>query len=354
VDSARTTGREVTIVAAETARRWATDLLQAAGLRKEAGWVVAEALVDADLKGIHSHGLIRLPVYARRIRARLVNPDPHPRVAIQHGALAKVDGDQGPGQVASAFATELTVRLACEHGVAVTLVRRSTHFGAAGFYAERVALQGLVGIVASNAEPDVVPYGGAEPRLGTNPLAFAAPAPSGPIVLDMATSQAAMGKILARRATGEPLPDGWAVDSQGRPTNDPAAARAAVPLGGPKGYGLALMIEVLAGVASGAGVTGGIGRMYDDWTRSQNVGHFFLALDPGRAIGTERFLQRMAMLAAEMTGTPPVAGFDEVCLPGELERRLRERRLREGLPLPAEVESGLSALAEEFGVKLEA
>jgi LDH2 family malate/lactate/ureidoglycolate dehydrogenase len=331
---------------------WTRRLLEAAGVAPSSAATVAEVLVEANLRGVDSHGVLRLPVYLRRIRAGLVNPVPQPRVAKQDGPVALVDGDRGPGPVAGVFAATVAAETAASRGVGVVGVFRSSHFGMAASYAMRIVRQGLVAMVTSNAEPDVVPYGGARKAMGTNPLAFAAPAPRGPLVLDMATSHVAMGKVFLARERGERIPEGWAVDAEGRSVTDPGRAIAAVPLGGAKGYGLALMVEILSGVLTGAGVTHGIGRMYDEWDRPQDVGHSFLALDPEYTIGRDAFLRRMGALWDELKAVPPAAGFDEVCLPGEIEMRTHAVRRREGIPLAGRVFEELVALSSELDVEV--
>jgi LDH2 family malate/lactate/ureidoglycolate dehydrogenase len=336
----------------EVLSSWARRLLEAAEVSPSAAATVAEVLVEANLRGVDSHGVLRLPVYLRRIRAGLVNPAPHPRVAKQDGPVALVDGDRGPGPVAAVFAATVAAETAESRGVGFVGVFRSSHFGMAAAYAVRIARRGLVALVTSNAEPDMVPYGGARKAIGTNPLAFAAPAPMGPMVLDMATSHVAMGKVFLARERGERIPEGWAVDADGRSVTDPGQAIAAVPLGGAKGYGLALMVEILSGVLTGAGITHGIGRMYDEWDRPQDVGHAFFALNPEYTIGRDAFLRRMAPLWDELKAVPPAAGFDEVCLPGELEMRTEAVRRREGIPLADRVCQDLVTLSRELGVEI--
>jgi len=339
-------------IGAEVLRSWAQRLLQAAGLELEVAAIVADHLVYANLRGVDSHGMMRLPIYIARLKAGLVNPKPRPQVLRTLGPWAVVDGDQGPGQVAGRFAMGLTMQLAKEYGLGAVWVQRSTHYGAAAYYVEPAAREGFVALSTTNAEPDMVPYGGARAALGTNPLAFAAPAPQGILLLDMATSQVAMGKIFLARERGETIPEGWVVDEEGRPTTDPGRAKAALPLGGPKGYGLAIMVEILSGVLSGAGFTHRIGRMYDEWDRPQDVGHFFLAIDPRRVLGWEVFQDRMGTLWTELKAVPPAPGFTEVLLPGELEERTRKQRLVEGIPLPEAVYTRLVETSRQLGVEV--
>ena len=338
-------------VRAQALSTWVQELFIAAGLEPSAAAVVAEHLVEANLRGVDSHGVIRVPGYIQRLRAGGMNPQPRPRVIRQEGPVALVDGDNGPGQVAGLFATELTIHLARQHGVGVVGVYRSSHYGMAAYYVMKMARAGLIGWSMTNADPHVVPFGGTVPVLGTNPIAFAAMAPQGMIVLDMATSQAAMGKIYLARERNEPIPEGWAVDAVGRPTTNPHRAVACVPLGGAKGFGLGLMVEVLAGVFTGAAVMEEVGKM-EDHPRPQNVGHFFLALDPNRTVGRGTFQQRMARVWERIKQVPPAEGVAEVMLPGEPEARTREERRRTGVPLPDPVHQKLCEVSRELHVEV--
>ena len=248
-------------------------------------------------------------------------------MARRDGAIAVVDGDQGPGQVAAVFATDLSIEIAREHGVGVVAVRRSAHFGAAAFYARRAAEAGLVAMAMTNTEPFVIPFGGAEPALGTNPIALAAPTADGIFDLDMATSQVAVNRIFNARDEGRPIPLGWGVDERGEPTTDAAAVRSAVPLGGYKGYGLAVMVEILCGVLAGAGVRARRRRaVRRGGGERQNTGHFHLALDPERTVGRDRFAAVLGgMLGRAARESGRARGFDEVLVAGDPEARARAR-----------------------------
>jgi ureidoglycolate dehydrogenase (NAD+) len=309
--------------------------------------------VWTSLRGVDSHGVARVPVYAERLRSGVLNRRPRPTVARREGAVAVVDGDHGPGQVAAVMATDLSIELARGHGVGVVSVRRSGHYGAAAFYAMRAAEAGMVGMSMTNTEPLVIPYGGAEPALGTNPIALAAPAGDGRIFnLDMATSQVAINRIYNARDEGRPIPEGWGVDSRGEPTTDPAKVRSAVPLGGYKGYGLALMVEVLCGVLAGAGVRYGVGVLYSGGEERQNTGHFHLAIDPERTVGRDAFAGVLGGLLDELRAIPPARGFDEVLVAGDPEDRARAERERSGVPIEPALWATLSALSDELGVSV--
>ena len=232
-----------------------------------------------------------------------MNGNPSPRVEREDGAVALIDADQGPGQVAGVVATDLSIELARRHGIGAVAVHRSSHYGAAGYYAIRAAQAGMVGISTTNSEPFVIPFGGLGHALGTNPIALAAPTADGIFDLDMATSQVAVNKIFNARDEGRTIPEGWGVDEQGQTTTDPAAVFAAVPLGGYKGYALAVLVEVLSGVLSGSGVGKGVGRLYEDF--DARAGR--RALPPRarpRAAGRARALRAAAGRPARASSRP--------------------------------------------------
>lgn len=327
---------------------WATAVLVAERVTDQHARVVSQSLVDADLRGLGSHGIARLPIYVSRIRQNLTNPAARPTVAHQLSGVASVDGHQGLGAIVADFAANLAVELSVTHGVSTVTAHHSTHCGAAGYYARRMAQAGVIALVTTNSEPDVIAFGGKGPSIGTNPLAFAAQSDRGTIVLDMATSQAAMGKIFQARREGTPVPAGWAVDAEGRPTTDPYQAECAVPLGGPKGFGLALLVEILSGVLSGSGTTTSIGRMYHEFDKPQNVGHCFIAIDPTGILGTKAaFRSRMNDLWDYMKAQRPADGVAEILLPGELEEAAWQRNQRAGLTLTDEVVRQLNALPRD-------
>jgi LDH2 family malate/lactate/ureidoglycolate dehydrogenase len=306
--------------------------------------------VWTSLRGTDSHGVARVPIYCERLRSGALNGRPRPSVARRDGAIAVVDGDQGPGQVAALFATELSIELAREYGVGVVGVRRSAHFGAAAYYAMRAADAGMVALAMTNTEPLVIPYAGADRALGTNPICLAAPSAGGIFNLDMATSQVAMNRVWNARDEGRPIPEGWGVDADGRTTTDAAAVVAGMPLGGYKGYGLALMVEVLSGVLAGAGVRHAVGELYGDARGRQDTGHFHLAIDPERTVGRDRFAAALDGLLGELRAIPPAPGFDEVLVAGDPEDRARAERERAGVPIEPGLWRSLRALSGELGV----
>lgn len=330
-------------------RSWTASLLRAWGYRPADASYIAESLVDANERGTDSHGVIRLAAYEKRITAGLVDPAAHPRVEVC-GSVVRVDAHGAAGQIAGRAAVLALTDLAPQTGVAMATVRGSAHFGAAGFYTRALASAGLIGMAVSNSEPAVVPFGGRDALLGTNPFACAAPSDAGPIGLDMATSTSAMGKVLVARNTGDSIPDTWGVDANGLPTTNPDDVTALLPVGGPKGYGLAFLVEILGGVLTGAAVAHRIGNMYSDFDRPQNVGHWMLAIDIAHLMPLAEFTARMQTLIDAAHGTAPAPGFDAVLVPGEPEQATARSRRADGIPIDAATLSELRALGDRYGV----
>ncbi len=316
--------------------------LEEAGAPPLTAAAVGESLVEANLRGHDSHGVRRVAPYVQFVRDGHLDPAAEPVVGARHGAVVIVDGQRGFGQLAARLAVSELAGLAREHGVAAAVIRRSNHIGRLGEYVEALAEQGLISLAFCNSDPTVAPFGGRERRLGTNPLAWAAPRrpPAPPIVMDWATSAIAEGKLAISQARGEPAPDGVMLDAAGEPSTDPAAfydGGALLPFGAHKGSGLSVMIELVGGALSGMGVSSLAGH-------GEGNGTVLLALDVGAFMPREDFEGQAEAFCAELAGTAPAAGFDEVLVPGEIERRRRARRAREGVPIPAATWSELEAL----------
>jgi ureidoglycolate dehydrogenase (NAD+) len=279
----------------------------------------------------------------------------HPQVVVRRTgrSTAIVDGDNGPGQVVGARAMDEAITLASESGIGACSARASNHFGTAGWIAARAAERSMIGIAASHAEADVIPFGGRVPWLGTNPVAVAVPGPTAAMVLDMATSNVAMGKVLLAAREGRPIPDDWAVDDDGRPTTDATAARAVRPLGGPKGYGLAVMVDVLCALLSGTAFGPHIKRMYDDFDVPQDISHLVVAMDVSRFVEPSVFKERLEAFGGELKSVPPADGFPEVLLPGEPEESRRAEARRAGADVPTQTIEDLRSLAAELGVAID-
>ena len=272
------------------------------------------------LRGVASHGVDRIPIYTRRLREKLVNPTPALAMLEPTAVVARLDGDDGMGFVVATKAMAEAINRARNYGIGLVMASRSNHFGMAANYLLQAVEAGMAAMVLTNASPAMPVWGGRTPFLGTSPLAMAAPGGRQPLILDMATSVAARGKIRRAAQRGEPIPEGWALDDEGRATTDAEAAYRGVvlPLGGPKGSGMSLMMEAMAGVISGAAFGGEVGNQYTDFDAPQNVGHLFLAFRPDLFVDRDGYDSRIDTLVERAKACPLAGGFDEILMPGEL------------------------------------
>lgn len=337
-------------------REYCKNVLRAEGVDETCARDVANVLVDADLTGVGTHGVSRLAIYAQRVRAGVVSPHNQIRVLRESPSVLVVDAGNSFGAPSAIFAMERCVEKARESGCCFATVRNSNHFGAAAYYAKLASGKGMIGFVCTNLTGKIAPHGSAEPFLGTNPICVAAPSLEKPVVLDMTPSVAAMGKVILADKLGEKIPLGWALDQDGKPTTDPAAGRAGslIPLGGPKGSGMALMVEILSGILSGAGFGPHLHDLYSDMETPQGVGHFLGAIDISHFIETETFCAGVTQMRGEIKNLRRVPGVDEIMLPGERSQNKKEENLREGLILPALVVKELRALGAPHGLTLSA
>lgn len=331
--------REETMVtvAVESLRAYGREALEQAGLNPEGAAIVTEVQIEASLRGQPTHNMDSIPRYARQILAGALSAKPRIRIEHETRISAQIDGDNGPGQWVASMAMETAIGKARQSGIGVVGVRRSNHFGAAGHYVWMAARQGLIGLCTTNGPLILSPSGGITPIFGNNPLAAGIPAGHyPPIILDIAMSVAPRGKIGLRLAEGKPLPPGWILDRFGRPSTDPAdlAAGLGVPIGGHKGYGLALIMEALAGVLPGAGFCQDHRReRMKDGSKPRDIGHFFIVIDPELFSPAAEFIGRVDRLIEQTKAARPMENVDEILIPGEAELRARERNLKYGVPL---------------------
>ncbi len=330
------------------------DALLAVGVPPQDAVLTANSLTQADARGLGSHGVVRLlPVYTQRLRRGSTRACPQMRVQQRRGAVAVIDGDAGMGQVTGAFAMRTAVEMARELGTGLVGVRNSSHFGYGAMYVEQAVQAGLIGMALTNAPSNMPPWGGRTPYFGTNPIAVGIPCGAErPVILDMSTSVAARGKIVMLQKKGEPVPPGWAIDAEGRPTTDAdaALAGAVLPFGGYKGAGLALLVDALSGVLTGAAFGLHIVNLYDEGERSQNVGHFFVALDPAGFLAPGEFEARMDQFVQEVRSQPRMPGVERIYLPGEMEYEQAETSARDGIPVPQAGVAELEQLARELSI----
>ncbi len=328
-------------------------ILRAAGARPRDAEKSMAFLVEANLQGVESHGVARLPFYARRMVKGLINPRPTPRVVRARGACALLDADNGLGVLVGQDAMYRAVRLARRFGVGTLVVRNSNHYGAAGMHCALAAARGMIGLSSSNGEACLPPWGGRRPFFSNNPFALAAPTRTFPVVVDFATSVATRGSLMLARQTGTPIPERWALDAEGRPTTDPVAAGSGslLPIAGPKGYAFAMALEILCGLLGGGAYGPGVKSLFANWEEPTGTTHFFQAIDPGAFMARRAFLDRMDEMVAQIAAAPQAAGAEPIRVPGERRHRLRAERLREGIPLHPRIVEELEGLAREVGAR---
>jgi LDH2 family malate/lactate/ureidoglycolate dehydrogenase len=341
------------LVAASRLRGLIAGVLAAEGLPPADAGKVADLMVAADLLGADGHGVFRLPRYVARLRAGGFNPRPDIRVTHQRGASAVIDGDNGFGHLVMDRAVDLAAGMARTQGVAWVGARMSNHAGAAGVHVLRLAEQGLVGIyLAVGNANHMAPWGGIELLLSTNPIAIAVPGVQDPVFLDMATTVAAYGKVKLAADRGETMPEGWMIDRQGRPVTDPTQVEGGslLPIGGPKGFGLALMFGFLAGTLNGAAFGRDVVDFNADDTSATNTGQAVIALDPSAFGDPAVFASAVEIVRRDMVSSALRPGFDQIRLPGERALAQRRDRIAQGIPVPDGLRGRLNTLAAHHGL----
>jgi len=335
-----------------------TAIIKAAGMSHDNAQRIADLLADANSTGHDSHGIIRIPQYLAAIESNDILPNAEVKVVRENPLTAIVDGNWGFGQITMSRAVEIGLEKASNSGLSAITVRNANHIGRLGSYVDHIARQGMIGLLFVNAMGTpafrMAPWGGTEPRLVTDPLAFGIPSPSGdPIVMDMTTTVVAEGKVRIKRNRGEQTPDGWLLDSEGNPTNDPEVLYgeplgSILPLGGTaaghKGYGLNIAIELLAGVLSGAGCVGKDERLSN--------GVLLVILDIEQFLPLEEFYQESEVFINHVKSSPPAAGFDEILLPGEIEAKVKRQRTEEGIFVEDETWEQILEWATKLEVEL--
>ncbi len=344
-------------VKADQLRAFGSQIFIALGVPSEDAELVSKLLVEANLTGFDSHGVIRIPIYARGIRVGAVKPGAEIRIIRETRSTAAIDGGWNLGQVVARYAMNVCIEKAKKSVVGLVTAKNSQHAGRLNTYAEMALAQDMIGIASVNSSSFVAPYGGKSKQLGTNPLCFAVP--SGempPMVLDMATSVWARGKIMVHLARGEPLPEGIFMDPDGNPTTDPgwytkggALRTLGGDIAGYKGLGLSLLVEMLTGALTEGGVSNS--EEYRSRPFYGGNGIFMMAIDVGQVTDLDAFKRRVDGLLSSVKDSPPAPGYSRVLIPGEPERLKREKRLREGIFVEDKTWGDLLALAEELGVE---
>lgn len=346
------------VVSFPVLRAFCAEAFVRAGMSARDAETGADVLATTDAWGVFTHGSKSLRGYLTRLKAGGIRPQARPSITAEGGAWAMVDGDSGLGMVTSAYAMDVAIAKARTEGIAYVGVRNSSHFGAAGYYAWLAAREGLVGLSMANDIPTVAAPGSRGAITGSNPIAYAVPiGDRRPLMLDMSIATVAGGKVYAASQRGLEIPGDWLIDVDGRPTKDPSlfpAAGTLTPAAGHKGYGLALLIETLSGILTGAAFTWQVRSwMADDLTVPTGHGAGFLAIDCNAMMPTAEFGTRMTALVDEIHAAPRADGVERLFVPGEMEWERYERAMMDGIELPPEVMASLEGAASIVGLDVD-
>ena len=336
-------------------RAWTEQVFQKIGVSKDDAALLTDSLIEANLRGVDTHGITRmLCTYVKRMQVGVVNPKTELKVLREHPSTALIDCKNGIGQVASYHAMRMTIDKAKKTGVAFVATTHSNHYGAAAYWAMMALPHGMIGFSATNAPATVAPTGGRTAMLGTNPFAVAIPAgQEQPMVLDLATTVVARGRILLYAKQNKPLEPGWAFDEQGRPTTDAQAALKGLlaPIGGYKGYGIALAIDMMCGVLTGSSFGKHFpGFLADNMKDPTDVGSVFAAINVESFIDLPEFAAGMDKAIREIKACEKAEGVQRIYIPGEIELATKADRLQHGIPIPDAVVKDFQALGQELGV----
>ncbi|KAF2874246.1 Malate/L-lactate dehydrogenase [Massariosphaeria phaeospora] len=340
-------------VTAAQATSFVENVLVANHVPREHAGTIAKCLVEADLRGVDTHGINRIPSYMARIREGVLDARASPTLRQITPAVAQVDGGNGFGFLAAQTGMAAAIRMAQEIGIGMVSVKHSNHFGMSAWVVQQALDAGMMSLVFTNSSPALPVWGGKSKLMGVSPIACGAPAGRGrPFIVDMAPSVAARGKIYKALRRGEKIPKDWALDKDGQQTDDPARALEGVmlPMGGPKGSALAIMMDVFSGVLSGSAFAGHVTNPYDP-SKPADVGHFLVAIKPDLFMSMEEFEQRMDYLYERVVGSDRMAGVDRVYYPGEIEQLTKEKRLQSGIPLVQAEVDALNTEARRVGME---
>ena len=337
----------------EALKDYCKRLIMTQGVPEDEAEIVADCLVDADLCGVESHGVSRMTIYLKRLETKVVNAKYEKKYDSEYPSSICWNGCNSMGMVTGVNAMQACIDKAKEVGCCFVAVNNSNHFGMASYYAKMAAEQGMFTICGTNAPPNIAPTGSYKAYVGTNPWAMAAPTNGEPVLLDMAPSLVAMGKVILAAKLGKPIPEGWAQTADGRPTTDPNEGMkgTVLPIGGPKGYGLSLFMDIMCGILSGAQFGPHLNNMWNDFTNPQNVGHVFLCVDISKFVPLDVFKTRLEQMKSEIKALPTNPGVSEIFMPGEIEQRRRTQRKAEGIELSDVVYEELRGLGEKYGTE---
>lgn len=341
-------------VAPSNLQRFCADAMVRCGLTPEDAALTADVLTTTDTWGTHSHGTRQLRPLMRAVKGGGIRPGARPKVLREGSGWALVDASAAMPMVVATYAMEMAIVKAASAGIGYAGVAHSSHFGAAGYYATLALRRDMIGLSMTNCDPCVAVTGARTPVIGTNPIAFAVPAGAErPVFLDIATSVGAVTKVMIAKAMGRPAPEGWLCDLEGRPTTDASGypERSVLqPMAGYKGYGLAVLVEVLCGILTGSCFLSGVPGWINESGIAADQGHAFIAIDVNTIMPIDAFKARMDAMIREIKGAPKAAGVERIYLPGEMEWERRDAALQRGLQLPDYVLTNLLGLAEDVGM----
>jgi len=340
----------------EKLRSYCQKLIMTQGVSENEAFTIVDNLVDADLCGVESHGVSRMSIYMKRLETGVVSNRLEMKVEQEHPASIALNACNSMGMLAGTYAMGRCIEKAKESGCCFATVNNSNHYGMSAYYLNMPAASNMIGFTATNAPPNIAPWGSFQSYMGTNPIGIAVPRRNTePIVLDMAPSVVAMGKVILAAKLGQDIPEGWALTKDGRPTTNAKEGMegTVLPIGGPKGYGLSLFVDILTGILSGAEFGPHINNMWNDFENPQNVGHIFCAIDISKFVDVDVFKDRIEQMVSEIKALPKNPGVDEIFLPGEIEQRRRVQRKADGLELSAIVYEELKGLGEKYKVSME-
>lgn len=322
------------IVAFTEVQKLIREKLVSAGISEDQAGKIADILIHADLRGVNSHGALRTEHYMKRLKAGGINPTPDISFNQTGPVTGVVDGDDGFGHVVADIAMKHAIQMAKENGVGMVTAMNSSHCGALSYFVQEATEQQLIGIAMTHTDKIVVPFGGRESFLGTNPIAYGVPAKSEkPFILDMATSNVALGKILQHKEEGKAIPEGWGVDKNGASVTNPSDVVSLMPFGGPKGSGLSMIVDIFSGLLAGMAFGPHINPMYEELEKKRKLGHYFCVINPSFFTDAENFLEQMDRMIQEIRDVPAGEGFSQVLVPGEIEQKNEERNRKQGVQL---------------------
>jgi ureidoglycolate dehydrogenase (NAD+) len=348
----KTTG--ATLVSASKLSLFVKDVLVNVGVPASDAGIVADCLLTANLSGFDSHGVVRLAHYVERLQNGTIKARPDLRFDRRAPSLGQMNGDHGLGHVVTYHACSHAIELAQESGSGAVTVANSSHFGMAGFYIKRLVLQGYIGMIMTATDAFLIPYGARTPFFGTNPVAIGFPTDGIPVILDMATTSIPYGKIALAKTEGQAVPLDWGFDEMGNPTTDPNRIAGLHPIAGPKGSGLAMVIDILCSILTGMPWGPHVNAMYDGMDEPRRLGHYIFVLDVKRLMPLELFKQRLGRMLDEFAALAPADGFQRLYYPGEIEGESREQRSRSGIPIDPGLYQELAELGRENGVRFPA